>query len=381
MAIEGTLPVGPKLREARIGAGITSTRAAQERLRARGLDISHATIANYESGKTNPPMAVLNVLADFYGRPLQWFLERSEVLVGVEYRNLKSKVKASDRAQYESAAAKWLTAYRRLEEALGKRLQSSITTPTCSQDSGRELARHVRELLKLNDSQPIASVVDVLHAFGIRQLELPSKFGIDGLAAQFCGDPVVVLNPLTSNDRSRLNAAHELGHHLFGDCDASADGRMTLAEREHRVYEFASCFLLPDTQVNSAFQGRSFLRLLEYKERFGISLAAMIYRAEKIQVIDAKTAKWLWIEFAKRGWRKNEPGKVWVDRPMRFEQLIEDAIRLKKFNWRQLECLTAVSASELRSRLGSFVTDDIDTEERGVADAAKSPVVIKMYSE
>ena len=47
----------------------------------------------------------------------------------------------------------------------------------------------------------------------------------------------------------------------------------------------------------------------------------MVYRAQESGIINESTSKWLWMEFARRGWRTQEPGHVRPDRATRFEQL------------------------------------------------------------
>ena len=137
-------------------------------------------------------------------------------------------------------------------------------------------------------------MVDVLEQFGIRTLENRNELRIDGLAAKYANEYIVVLNPSVSNDRTRLNAAHELAHVIYGDCDTEEEESKAL---ETRAFEFASYFLLPNSQLKRAFEGRSMVRLVQFKERFGISLAAMVYRAEKQSFISKQTAKMLWVEF------------------------------------------------------------------------------------
>ena len=123
-------------------------------------------------------------------------------------------------------------------------------------------------------------------------------------------------------------------------------------EEEEITYNFASHFIIPDTQLREAFRGESMVRLVKFKETFGISLAAMIYRAEKASILNVNTARHLWIEFAKRGWRMNEPGHVRADRAARFEQLLEGAIARKVMTWRDIEAVTGIPGDELKHRLG-----------------------------
>src|SRR5439155_15332425 len=93
-------PLARKLRQARLATGM-STRMVEMKLPAHSR-VSHATIANFESGRSIPNMQVLAALADLYHRPLNWFLDRAPTLSGIRYRNLKSKVKVSERHAFEA---------------------------------------------------------------------------------------------------------------------------------------------------------------------------------------------------------------------------------------------------------------------------------------
>jgi Zn-dependent peptidase ImmA (M78 family) len=161
-----------------------------------------------------------------------------------------------------------------------------------------------------------------------------------------------------------MSAAHELGHVLFGDVERGRPAARTKEKAiENRAYDFACFFLLPKVQLERAFQGRSMLRLLEFKERFGIALSAMVYRAEKESVINHRAAKWLWVQFSQRGWRTQEPGYVWRDRATRFERLLECAILEKRLTWRESELVSGIPESELLRRIAEALGGDLDEEE------------------
>src|SRR5690606_3331482 len=118
-------------------------------------------------------------------------------------------------------------------------------------------------------------------------------------------------------------------------------------EMEQKAFEFGSHLLLPNDQLKQAFTGKSMVRLVQFKERFGISLAAMIYRAEKLKFLTKGEAKSLWIEFSRRGWRSNEPGYVRPDRATRFEQLIEEACQSGSVSIKEVADLAGVRPSEI----------------------------------
>src|SRR4051794_28092070 len=102
-----------KLKTARSLAEM-STRAVAAKL-SRRFPISHATLANYESGRSVPPLDILAALAELYDRPINWFLERGKGLTGVQYRNLKSRVRMSDLHRYEAEVQRWIDAYVSIE--------------------------------------------------------------------------------------------------------------------------------------------------------------------------------------------------------------------------------------------------------------------------
>lgn len=337
-----------KLKTARSLTGM-STRAVAAKL-SKSFPISHATLANYESGRSVPPLDVLAALAELYERPINWFLEQGKGLTGVQYRNLKSRVRMSELHRFEAEVQRWIDGYVALELRLNRPLTPTVEVFHAENDiTPVELSLKVRSHLGIEkDDVPIPSVVEVLEKFGIRVLENPTDLRIDGMAARYGDEYVVVLNPNVSHDRTRLSAVHELAHVIYGDCETEeAAAKAT----ETRAFEFASHFLLSNGQLKRAFEGQSMVRLVQFKEKYGISLAAMIYRAEKQGFISKQTAKSLWVAFAKRGWRTNEPGVVRPDRATRFEQLIDEALLNTRLSMKEVADLCGVRPDAIRGRL------------------------------
>jgi Zn-dependent peptidase ImmA (M78 family)/transcriptional regulator with XRE-family HTH domain len=337
-----------RLKEARRETGL-STRAVVAKLPKR-VSISHSTLASYESGATIPPIDALAALSDIYNRTLNWFTESRESLGVFRYRNLPSRVPVLEQRHYEALAGKWIDAYLSLDRFLKARSQRTYPAVPTGSLAPIELAEVVRtRYLNLDDSDPVQNVVGVLESFSVWALELRATFGIDGAAAKHGDQFVVWLNPDVANERLRMNAAHELAHMLYDDCKAELGWSDIAVEK--KAYDFAGNLLLPISQLRDAFDGKSFLKLIQYKEKFGISLAAMIYMAERAKVINSTTSRWLWGEIVKRGWRSDEPGYVWRDRAISFEMMLECAIQTKQISWTDAERVTGIRESELRDRL------------------------------
>jgi Zn-dependent peptidase ImmA (M78 family) len=354
--------LGLKLKQAREAIGVSTRHVVT--LLPKNITISHVTLTNYEAGRHQAPLDILSGLADIYQRPINWFLEKGPVLTGINYRNKKSKIGVGELAKFEAVMQQWLEAYRRLDEEFNS-LRRKRNFKIAADGTGAEAANVVRKHLKLKDSDAITSVVEVMEMAGIRVMETPTELAIDALAARLGEEDVVVLNSNVPNDRSRMNAAHELGHVLFRDYDNPKPSNDKLLEK--RAFEFASYFLLTKHMLRSAFQGKSMVRLVQFKERFGISLAAMIYRAEAEGILSKNQAKQLWIEFSKRGWRREEPGHVKRERASRFEQILESAIHKKNLTWQQVSKITGIREDQLRQRLNQAIGmyDPIRSPEKG----------------
>ncbi len=269
--------IGQRLRLARQGACL-STRQVQDLLNAHGISISHATIGNYERGITKPSEDILTTLAKIYERDLEWIRGTGLTLEPIRYRALRS-VSVSEKNHFKSQAESWLNLYLYVETILDNKLKRNVQSGFVikSGESGRELAERLRRVLKLED-HPIPSTIRILEDFGIYTIQVPSKARIDAFVGSFDDSRAVVLNSTLSNDRIRLDAMHELAHFLYDDGPS-----LPPDEVETRAFEFASHMLFPESQLRKAFQLKSMVHLVEYKERFGISLAAMIFRRRKVK--------------------------------------------------------------------------------------------------
>jgi Zn-dependent peptidase ImmA (M78 family) len=205
----------------------------------------------------------------------------------------------------------------------------------------------------------------------VRVMELRPSLHLDSLTARHADSMIVIINPDIQNDRLRLTLAHEIAHVLYDGCKQHLGWSDALVEK--RAYDFASELLLPQAQLEQAFVGRSFLRLIEFRERYGVSLASMIFRAERARIIPTTIARKLWTDIIDRGWKNAEPGFVWRDRAIRFETLMETALHTGKLTWTDAERVTGIHEGELRRRIAE-ITDYcgvLQREEKSGTDTAR----------
>ena len=341
---------GAKLKSARRAAGF-STRRVAELLPSYGVKLSHTTLANYESGSSVPSMDTLVALSELYRRPLQWFVSSTPSMTGIRYRRHKSGVKVSQIAKFEVDAQRYFEAYLALENFVGTSERRVVSMRIDGCRSGKQAAAELREHLGFTATQPIESAFGVLEEMGVRVIDLEADRRIDGLSAKLNEWDVVAVNRDKPPARLRLDAMHELFHLILGDCDNADDQGIVDAEEEQLAMDAASHFLAPDDVIRDAFEGKSMVRLVKFKETFGISLAAMVYRASRLGILSEAESRSLWIEFSKRGWRTKEPGTVRIDQPWRFEYLIDIFISGLQKSWQDLCDLTGLRESEMKERL------------------------------
>lgn len=357
--------LGRRLRFAREACGF-STREVANQMLACGFKLTHATIGNYERGVTVPDEDLLHALTKIYSFPMRWLKGKGRELTGVRYRCLKATREYEKRA-YEGQALKWLEAYMFVERLLKRRLKKKwVDFSIRSSLSGEQVAKKIRDMLRLGD-YPLPSPVRLLQEFGVYVIDLSTDARIDGIATRFGSSRAVVLNSSVPSDRMRLNALHELAHHIYEDC--VNDRQLESDEIERRAFDLASNVLIPDKMLKSAFKIKSIVRLVQYKERFGISMAAMLYRARRKDYITQREYQQVMITFSQRGFRKSEPGYVAPDRPARMETLIDSAIMNDDCNFEQLAAHSGLDVRDIQERLRAARKADLDNDNSTPTDS------------
>ena len=109
--------IAVKLKTARALTGMSTRAVAAELSSVRS--ISHATLANYEAGKSVPPFDVLAALADVYEKPIDWFRGRAPVLQPVHFWQRRGSIKAAALRSYVAGCQAWIDGYVALEGRLG----------------------------------------------------------------------------------------------------------------------------------------------------------------------------------------------------------------------------------------------------------------------
>ncbi len=299
--------VGERIRQARLVAGLTQDELAQC-LAVQQQPITKAALSKYELNKSTPPARVLMALAHVLGVIPSYFL--AEDVVAIQWLAFRKHAQLPQARQDEVKAYAQHVAEQQMELTTllypGERPQFPTPHPATTVEDAEHAAEELRRMWGLDDN-PIESITQVIEDHGGVVVGIPRPIDhFDGISGWINQDiPLAVTATTGSLDRQRFNVAHEIGHLLLWNDKQDEKTSETIAHR------FAASFLLPahairhELGVHRQRIDIGELRLL--KQKFGISMQAIIYRAHDLGIITTGICASLFQEFSRRGWRKEEP--------------------------------------------------------------------------
>jgi Zn-dependent peptidase ImmA (M78 family)/transcriptional regulator with XRE-family HTH domain len=165
-----------------------------------------------------------------------------------------------------------------------------------AQQQGRDLAELARRELDLGSDAlgDIAALIE--QNFAVDVALSPLGTDADGLCVH-CGPSGLILASSDFPDgHLRFTLAHELGHHLLNDpaeiIEETTRDMFADTSREQRANAFAGHFLMPDRGIRAVLawlgeqpgpvSDRSAVALME---RFGVSMAALVYQLNIIGIL------------------------------------------------------------------------------------------------
>jgi Zn-dependent peptidase ImmA (M78 family)/transcriptional regulator with XRE-family HTH domain len=278
--------------------------------------VTTRTVTSYESGGSVPDAGRVKKIAEALEFPVDFFyeVEPFEVIDPdcVSFRAV-TKMSAGLRGVALGAGAIALGINTWIENKFSLP-EPDIPNfgPDMSPESAAEATRKYWNL----GEQPIKNMVHLLEAKGVRVFSLSiSATDVDAFSLWSDGTPFVFLNTRKSAERSRFDAAHELGHIVL-----HRHGQPHGQEAEKAANAFASAFLMPAKDVFTIRVGFPSLDyLIRAKRRWLVSVAALNYRLHALGLTTEWTNRSLCIQIAKSGYQTNEPNPI----PRETSQILE----------------------------------------------------------
>lgn len=272
---------------------------------ARLLSLSQAYISKIESNLLEPSPAVLGKMAEVLDYPEAFFLLNDPIYgPGItEFWHRKR----------QAATARQM---RRIYAEINKRiihvgrLLQAVELPEAFYrfdveefDGPAEVARAVRSAWQLPPG-PVGNLVQAVESAG--GLVIRCDFGtrlVDAVSRWIPGlPPMFFLNHGLPGDRERLTLAHEIGHIVMH--------RAPHPEMEEEAFAFASEFLMPEADIAPYLAQATIPRLAPLKPLWKVSIAALITRAARLELIPERHARYLWMQMGRAGYREREPAEL-----------------------------------------------------------------------
>ncbi|PNK64929.1 MULTISPECIES: ImmA/IrrE family metallo-endopeptidase [Pantoea] len=305
-----------RLRIARERRGLTQKGLAE----AAGL--ASKTISNYEKAGIFDEIASdsMERISTVLNYPIDFFRDKHVPTLPYEAVSFRAMTKLSAQKRDSAIGAGKLA--QELSTWIDGQFQLPKTNvPNCSFDDYSEpesAARAVREAWGIGELS-ISNIIHLLEANGVKVFSLAENcIEVDAFSFWMDEKPFVLLNTMKTPERSRFDAAHELGH-LVLHKHSSNNGRQAELDADR----FASAFLMPERSILASVPRMPKLdHLISLKKNWKVSLAALVRRTLDLGLSTEWHYRQLSIELNRRGYRTKEPQGM----PDREESLILDKV-------------------------------------------------------
>ncbi len=305
--------VGGRLLEAREARGLSAAALADL------VDVRRETIYQIEAGRITPGPALFARLQQTLRMPPAFFFEeddnKSEEADLVLFRSMRSAAKPA--RQRARRRLRWLKRVTQFAEEFVDLPPFDVPDygfpgdPVAIRDNQiEEVADDLRRRWSLGNG-PISNVTWLIENHGI--IVAREDLGADELDAAILrssGKVFVLLGADKGTDvRSRMDAAHELGHIVIHrNCPPPTSEKDPLHKlMEEQAFRFAGSFLLPEESFANEVWSCTLDELLALKAKWRVAVAAMIMRAASLRLISKPQEGRLWRQYSSRKWKKGEP--------------------------------------------------------------------------
>ncbi len=304
--------------------------------------VSKQALHKYEQGLMKPNQDILLPLCEALGvRPDYFTRTRQVEIVHYAFRKL-AKLPKREQGMAVERTKDALERYLELEELLGidnvfDQKKYTVETPITQKEEAELAAQFVRERFRVG-TDPLYNICELLEDKGIRVIEIEMDEAFSGMSTLIDDKiPVIVVNSRLDAklDRKRFTLLHELAHLLLRFPEQVEE------KTEERLCDaFAGAMLLPGEKVKEILgNNRSALmwnELVLIKEMYGISMRAILYRANQHNIITDYDLTNKMIELNRFYGRKDEPGRYkGNEKAVRFKHLLlrgmaEEVISISK---------------------------------------------------
>lgn len=315
---------------------------------AKELGVTSRSLQNYETGASAPDLELLSRIAKLLKFPQQFFFIDEDMPEIKEHSVSFRKLSKMTDAMKACAFATGIIGFKVNQWVEDRFSLPQANLPDLSDLEPEEAAATLRRAWGLGNA-PIPNMIHLLESKGIRVFSLTEETReVDAFCTWYEDKPFVFLNTIKSAERSRFDAAHELGH-LMRDIFTMQHGKSHGPEMERQADAFASAFLMPKESVQANQPPAYTIKyLMKLKHYWGVSLAAMAYRFSSLGLVSEWNYRSLCIEIAKSGYRTSEPEPMERETSQLLTKVL-DILHSRKQGRREIAESLSISVDEINA--------------------------------
>ena len=302
-----------RLTLARQRRGLTKSQLAE----TCGLTLR--SITGYEGASSSPSRDTLNRISRYLKVPISFFARPEPEFPsaeGVSFRALTA-MRAGQRDAALGAGAIAFELHDWINAQFNLPATSVPDLPNMDPEAASEMVRTEWGLGQLS----IGNTIHILEAHGVRVFSLTEDNAeVDAFSLWRGNVPFVFLNTRKSSERSRFDAAHELGHLVL-----HRKGGPVGRQAEHEANLFASAFLMPQTSILAhAPRQPSLPALVQAKAYWRVSVQALVVRLFRLHLLTEWHYRSLCVQIAEHSYNRNEPNSE----PREISQVLDKVISM-----------------------------------------------------
>lgn len=288
------------------------------------LSITTRTLSKYENGHDIPKNSLIDSMAEILFVPKVFFFK--DDLPDIEFDSVSFRSSARKTATQRDKALCSARLAIEVADWLSKKFtMPKIDIPDYKHLSPAAAASALRKEWGIGEKS-ISNMVHLLESKGVFVFSIyEDNKEIDAFCFKKGSQPFIFLNKFKSAERSRFDAAHELGHLVLHQ-----HGEPIGKNREREADEFSSAFLMPESSIRSqALFNPTVEKIVELKSYWKVSVAALLRRWYDLGLTSEWVYRRLNIELSKRGFLKQEPCSISHEQSQIIDKILKHLWSIK----------------------------------------------------
>jgi len=323
------------------------SRGLVQRDLAEKLGISAGKLCRVEQDDQSFTQEMIERLCQVLNYPHSFFYQQGEAYISnaINFRKrvkVPSKVLMPIEAQISIFRLNIETLLTQLNQLAPRIPVLDVTTL----GSPEEAAKQLRKQWKIPKG-PLQDLTGLIEAKGIPVVSF--DFGTDRVDSRTIlvsgKHPVIVTNKRLQGDRQRFSLAFELGHIVMHAFSSPALDRPI----NHEANVFAAELLMPAEDIRKDLEEHITIpRLGELKKKWKVSMQALMYRANDLELLTPNQERYLISQFNSLKIRRREPEEldIPVEKPLLMRDLITRYRSAQKMSVKEMATLLHLTAEE-----------------------------------